>query len=82
MTTIQVTSSHPDAERLLRTALENYALSITSHAAQCRHRNLNPGETRDQLDKRAAVLDTRATAVREMAEQIPGGQAGTTTTRK
>lgn len=74
--TITLTSEHPDAEKLVRRALENYAHMATVHAVQKRHRPLHPGETRPQLEKGAKVLDARAAAVTAMAEQIPGGQAG------
>lgn len=83
MSTFTITSDHPDAARILRTAIENYAFYAASHARMKRTRHLHPGETREQLAKEADVLDARSAAAETMAQQVTGGQAGpTTTTRK
>lgn len=74
MTEIRITSDHPDAEQLVRRALENYALVCESLAVSSRTRPLHPGETRERLERRAQVLDERNAALLSMSAQV-----GTTT---
>lgn len=80
MTEIRITSDHPEAVQLVKAALDAYAIRAQVHAVQCRERQPHPGETREQLDRRALRLDERAAAVEHMLTQIPGGQAGLPTT--
>lgn len=77
MTQIILESEHPEASRLVKAALAQYAVAIQLHETQCRTREpSNPGETRASLDYRADRLQERAEAVQAMHDQIPGGQAG------
>lgn len=73
-----LTSTHPDADRILRAALEAYARYARAHAVQKRHRTLHPGETRAKLEREAVTLDARAAAAESMLGQLPDGQVGTT----
>lgn len=77
---ILLESEHHEAPALVKAALAAYLVRVQVHAVECRTRDLNPGETRDQLERRALKLDGRAAAVEEMLTQIPGGQAGLPTT--
>ena len=68
-----ITSDHPHAEALLRTALENYALANESIAVKALHRDNQPGETTAERMKWVRVKEERAAATRAMAETIKVG---------
>lgn len=77
MTELVVKIDHPDAEKLLRAALDAYARMADHHAAYVLASKPRDGETTRGRSKRAAVLTGRAEACRA-ATIIPGGQAGAT----
>lgn len=68
---VEIQSDHPDAAALLRFALQHYAACNDSMATLARTRNLHPGETREHLERRAAVYTERAIAVNAMLAQLP-----------
>lgn len=65
-----ITSDHPHAETLLRTALENYALVNESIAVSSKYRDNHPGETTAERMSWVRVKEERASATRAMAETI------------
>jgi hypothetical protein len=69
--TFAIASDHPDALPLLRASIVHNAACHRSIAVNCRTRDLNPGETRAQLEARAAVHDERAGVLDSMLAQLP-----------
>lgn len=74
MTTYTLESDHPDAARLIRRALENYAGMAQTSAVRMRHGKPNPGESPARREAAARVWDQRAEAAAAMAGQMPGGE--------
>ena len=65
-----IETDHPNGDRLLKAALENYAAAARFHAQQVRNRETHPGETDEAREHRAKLLDVRADASTAMAAQI------------
>lgn len=75
MTAFTVVIDHPDAEKLLRAAIEGYAKVTDAHAGYTLASQPREGESTQGRKRRAQILTERAEACRN-ATITPGGQAG------